>query len=212
MVYESNYRPRPRVAYDDELMHYGVVGMRWGKRKSKYQDRAEYHRNKIGSSKTRLGKNYHNYRAYRNEYKSSVGNAVTKDKGNGLKQLDNLYGHNEYAARQKAASNYYNRKSEYSKTRLGKTINASRGYNNDQWAKQNTNLRNATGVKDYAKKYVNAAVNTKQKSWSGRDTTTGRRMVDGLLTGGAAGAALDFIHYVDSEPEKPKKSKKSKKS
>ena len=33
MVYESNYRPTYRV-YDDELMHYGVPGMKWGRRKS----------------------------------------------------------------------------------------------------------------------------------------------------------------------------------
>lgn len=33
MAYESNYRPA-RTVYDDELMHYGVPGMRWGRRKS----------------------------------------------------------------------------------------------------------------------------------------------------------------------------------
>ena len=208
MVYESNYRPVP-IAYDDELMHYGVVGMRWGKRKSKYQDRAEYHRNKVGSSKTRLGKEYHNYRAYRNEYKTNVGDALSKNKGKGLKQIDNLYGHGDYAARQKAASGYYNRKSEYSKTRLGKTVNASRGYNADQWSKQNAKLHNAKGVGDYAGKYVNAVANTKQKTWAGRDTTTGRRMVDTMLTGGTVGAVMDVGHYVKTKPKKSKKSKES---
>lgn len=33
MVYESNYRPA-RNTYGDELMHYGVKGMKWGRRKS----------------------------------------------------------------------------------------------------------------------------------------------------------------------------------
>ena len=33
MVYESNYRPTCNV-YGDELMHYGVPGMKWGRRKS----------------------------------------------------------------------------------------------------------------------------------------------------------------------------------
>lgn len=33
MVYETNYRPTC-TGYDDELMHYGVPGMKWGRRKS----------------------------------------------------------------------------------------------------------------------------------------------------------------------------------
>lgn len=33
MAYESSYRPT-RTVYDDELTHYGVKGMKWGRRKS----------------------------------------------------------------------------------------------------------------------------------------------------------------------------------
>lgn len=33
MVYESNHRPTYNT-HDDELMHYGVPGMKWGRRKS----------------------------------------------------------------------------------------------------------------------------------------------------------------------------------
>ena len=99
----------------NELCHYGVVGMRWGHRKNGYYEgKSSSQVSKIGKSKTILGKNLHNYMAQQNDYKSNVRKAVNSDKGI-IKKYDNLYGHGDLSARQKAASKYYGRKEGYSK-------------------------------------------------------------------------------------------------
>ena len=57
----------------NELCHYGVVGMRWGHHKNGYYEgKSSSQVSKIGKSKTILGKNLHNYMAKQNDYKSNV--------------------------------------------------------------------------------------------------------------------------------------------
>ena len=68
MVYESNYRPTRHV-YDDELMHYGVKGMKWGHRKaspttSYGQARAAYKSAKKAYNKSFNNAYYKSHQAY----------------------------------------------------------------------------------------------------------------------------------------------------
>ena len=68
MVYESNYRPT-RYTYDDELMHYGVKGMKWGHRKaapttSYGQARAAYKSAKKAYNKSFNNAYYKNHQTY----------------------------------------------------------------------------------------------------------------------------------------------------
>lgn len=194
-------------ARSNELYHYGVKGMKWGVRRadrqasqalaSHHANRAKYHESKIATSKTNLGKNYHNYRAFRNEVKS--GNKQVRadlgGKGSILKKYDNFRGHGAYARRQEAASKYYDRKADYAKTNLGASMAKASAYNMKTAAAANARLHDSKNLKEYGVNYVNAIANRSVKTWSGRTTTTGKQFLDNYFTGGMIGAVKDVGHY-----------------
>lgn len=178
---------------EDELYHYGVVGMKWGKRKdSYYTAKANSHISKMKTSKTRLGKEYHNYQAYKNEAKANIKKSMVQK---GMRNtIDNVYGYGGNASLQKAASNYHDRKSTYTKTRLGTTMAKSNSYNAKTAAAANQRLHNSKGIKR-AQNYVDSIANRSVKTWSGRTTTTGKQLVDNMLTLGIAGTIADIKYY-----------------
>ncbi len=186
-------------ARSNELYHYGVKGMKWGKRKASYYEaKASSHAAAVGTSKTRLGKNYHNYRAYRNEVKAGDRkNTESGIKGSGgaLKYLDNKWGHGANTRIQNAASKYYDRKSSYTKTDIGTSIAKANAYNLKTAANANARLHNSKNLSQYGANYINAVANRSIKTWSGRTTTTGKRYVDSMLTGGMIGLGMDVNHY-----------------
>lgn len=189
---------------EQELYHYGVVGMKWGKRKAKYyEDKSKAHAKAIATRKTRLGKWYHNSRAYANEVRALDKKAGEKlGKGSMLKDIDSAYGHGAAAREQAAASNYYARKATYTKTRLGTTQAEAAAYNNKTAAASNTRLHNSKNIKQYANNYVDSLANRSVKTWAGRKTTTGKKLVDDILTGGVITAVSDISYYRETKPKK----------
>lgn len=202
-------------ARSNELYHYGVKGMKWGKRKADYYDaKASSHASKVATSKTRLGKSYHNYRAYRNEVKSGDQKVRNNAGGTGglLKKIDNYYGHGANARYQNAASKYYDRKSTYTKTDLGTSMAKANAYNLKNAAAANTRLHNSKNLREYGTNYVNAVANRSIKTWSGRTTTTGKQFLDNYFTGGMIGTVQDVKYYTKkrSDAKKTYKSRTDK--
>lgn len=198
-------------ARSNELYHYGVKGMKWGVRRadrqasqalaSHYAARADRHVSKIATSKTQLGKNYHNYRAYRNEVKAG-NKQVRADRGgegNILKKADNIYGHGSLSRRQNAASNYYDRKGDYARSNLGGAMAKASAYNLKTASEANARLHNSKKISEYASNYIDSVANRSIKTWSGRTTTTGKNMVDSMLTGGLISLGQDIGHYTNKK-------------
>lgn len=185
-------------ARSNELYHYGVPGMKWGVRKAqKYESKASSHASKVATSKTRLGKGYHNLRSY--QYEVAAGNQKVRNaaggKGGVLKRIDNVYGHGANARAQTAASKYYDRKSTYTKTDLGTSMAKAAAYNNKTAAAANARLHDSKSIREYGTNYVNALANRSIKTWSGRTTTTGKKFIDDMITGGMIGIGQDVSYY-----------------
>ena len=112
MVYESNYRPAP-IVYDDELMHYGVKGMKWGRRKaptSVSNAKAAYK-----SAKKAYNKSY--YSAYGYSQRHAIGQYVNKKKkAESIRRWDDAL--NKAATLREAKANYKKTKADYKRSKV----------------------------------------------------------------------------------------------
>ena len=197
------------ISYKDELYHHGIKGQKWGVRRfqnedgsltaagksrysedsftgrkaNKFQAKADKHIAKIASSKTRLGKNFHNLMAYGREIRANTYGNYANDKGKGFKKLvSNYTGSGRLSAMYKAEGDYYSRKAEYSKTKLGKSINESKGFNRNSSAAALAKTHEAIGGQGYLKSVADGIFSRPIKTWSGRQTTTGARFVEKNFT------------------------------
>ena len=189
------------IIRETELKHYGVLGMKWGHRKAYYGARAEHykslqnkHINKINTSKTRLGKEYHNLRAYSNEAKRHTASDLSRDSGirNTVSNVMVWKGRGDRAARLGASANYHQRKQGYTLTKIGKRINEAREYNDKSLYNANNNVRKTKLLSGQRiVKSIDAAINTPLKTAiRHKNTTTGKRAVRNILITGAASYIL----------------------
>jgi hypothetical protein len=196
-----------------ELYHHGIKGQKWGvrryqnkdgsltpagkKRVAEYEAKSKEHVSAIGDSSTRIGKNYHNRKAYKNtlEAEKLKSKEAHKD-ASALKKFSNEYSHGSSAIKLNAKADYYNRKSEYTKTRVGTTKVKAKAYNMRTAADMNTRLHNSKSAGEYGRNFAEGFSNRPMKSWAGRTTTSGKRLVDSMLTGKVGGTVLDVGYYV----------------
>lgn len=171
------------------LYHHGVKGMKWGQRKAEsYNAKADSHIQKIGSSRTRLGKNYHNRLA--TNYRSGARVQTRSNNSKGIaKQISFGYGADRY----KSEAEYRDRKAAHSTTRLGKTWNKSAAYNLRTDSNNLKRLSESKGLINKGKTVADQVKNTKYKTWSGRTVTNGQLFVESMLP--PVGAVKDINYY-----------------
>lgn len=201
------------ITYKDELYHHGIKGQKWGVRRfqnedgsltpagqsrysdskaAKYGAKADKHIAKISTSKTRLGRNFHNYMAYNHESTANLRQARA-DATTIRDKLSATIGRANIAADQRASANYYARKAAMSTTKFGRTRNEARAFNFNSAAKSNEILSKSKFGKEYATNYAKAVFARPVKTWSGRQITTGKAFMESFSIDG--GLVKDIKYY-----------------
>ena len=184
------------------LIHHGIKGQRWGVRRfqnedgtrtaagkrhdrlmdkaDKYDAKVKSEIAKIDSSKTRLGKSYHNTKAYNAQIKSNT----LKDRAN-AKTLTEKYGarfgSGKLASMADATEDFYSRQKEYRKTKLGKHLSSVREYNAHSFGESSEKTYQAKGLVNKGKSIIQGNTTRPIKTLVGRDTVAAERYVDAAV-------------------------------
>lgn len=181
------------------LQHHGIKGQRWGVRRyqntdgsltslgqhrynrlnskaDKFDAKKEKQIEKIDSSRTRLGKSFHNTRAATAQTKANI----LRDRANAKTLSEKLgarYGFGSMASVNDALEDYYSRQKDYRKTKLGKHLSSVNEYNQHSYGEANERVYQSKGLINKGKNIIKADINTNVKTLVGRDTKTGEHFV-----------------------------------
>lgn len=191
----------------NELYHHGVKGQKWGVRKYQNPDgslTAEGQRrqnaNIVNRTKDRFGAHVDSFNnAARNTGKALNGGHVWT-------AGSELMGYGRMGSRYEAHSKAQQKLKEHSKTKLGQAYHDQRAKNFNELGKYSRNRQHeSVGERVVNSMLVNVKlIRTPYHRLSGRTTTYGREMLNGLLTGGAAGLAMDAKYLHDKKKNQKK--------
>lgn len=185
------------AAYENELYHYGVKGMKWGERRfqakqSAYSSKIRKYNDKAKASKTGIGARYNIAKA--NQYKNLKDLSSAYKNANSIgKKLSVAAGNKRAEILSKNASNAYAQMKNTTKNERAKRKFDAYSYNN----KSKSKYYKAAQHKNLGERFVAGSVFDKQlrnmpiQMISGRKTTVGKRYLDITLTGGIGGAIAD---------------------
>ena len=184
----------------DELSHHGIKGQKWGVRRfqnedmsltpagkkryakaDKFDAKKERHISKIETSKTRLGKSFHNSMAYYNQIKASTKRDIATAKGIGEK-LGARLGQGKVASIMDASEDFYTRQKDYRKTKLGKHLSSVHEYNAHNYGKAAEKTYQSKGLMNKGSNYVKSLTTTKVKSIVGRHTRSGEVIANAIIS------------------------------
>ena len=184
-------------AYESELYHYGVPGMKWGERRfqakqSAYSSKIRKYNDKAKASKTGIGARYNIAKA--NQYKNLKDFSSAYKNANSIgKKLSVAAGIKRAEIMSKNASNAYAQMKNTTKNERAKRKFDAYSYNNKSLSK----YYKAAQHKNLGERFVAGSVFDKQlrnmpiQRISGRKTTVGKNYLDIVLTGGIGGAIAD---------------------
>lgn len=168
---------------NDEIMHYGVEGMRWGVRRASYYDnRASIDSRKVSTAKTKIGKLARQNAAEINKYYAQRARDIKSTKGP-LKTLRVDSSFSNASKSSKAAANIYNNQAKASRTKLYKQANKVAAKNASSESKYYKDIADAKGIRSKASKIVKGYYNQKVTNLSGRTTSRGRAIVEHMVPG-----------------------------